>query len=278
MKIGYTEFSFGYAFTENLIRAASSNPVGAPVFPNLKQEAQLGYDVRINFPGCPLFLQYKLPELMVRKSAAEISEYSLQGINIPFFRMSLIKRNLSKQHELLIKLEDQSPNTVYYAAPNMCNVDTFNDAYNSAKVHCQSVFFSPKSIGPLSDDQQHVIAYRNGLNYAWLRSEPRKIPALQFENISRQLRRSFEDPRYLTLQATASNIREEILPLVSPWIQDSEDAIRQHIRARRTTLRAQNAQFEIGDSTTRVVEDLLVYREIACVGLGLDLIIAQPPG
>ena len=194
MKIGYTEFSFGYAFTENLIRAVSSSPAGAPVFPNLKQEAQLGYDVRIDFPGCPLFLQYKLPELMVRKSAAEISKYTLQGINIPFFRISLMKRNLSKQHELLIELENRSPNTVYYSAPSMCNVEAFNEAYTSAKVHCQSVFFSPKSIGPLSDDQQHVIAYRNGLNYAWLRSDPRKIPALQFENISRQLRRSFEDP------------------------------------------------------------------------------------
>ena len=245
MKIGYTEFSYGYAFTENLIRSALSSPDGAPVFPNLKQEAQLGYDVRIDFPGCPLFLQYKLPELMVRKSAAEISKYTLQGIDIPFFRMSLVKRNLSKQHELLIELESQSPNTVYYAAPDMCNVDAFNEAYNSAKVHCQSVFFSPKSIGPLSDDQQHVIAYRNGLNYAWLCSEPRKVSALQFENISGQLRRSFEDPRYSTLQATASNIRREILPLVSSRIRDSEDAIRQRIRDRRITLTAQTDQFEI---------------------------------
>lgn len=50
MKVGYTEFSFGYAFTENLIRGSASAPTGAPVFPNLVQEATLGYDVRIDDP------------------------------------------------------------------------------------------------------------------------------------------------------------------------------------------------------------------------------------
>ena len=45
MKLGYTEFSFGYAFTENLIRSMPSGPTGAPFFPNLLQEAQLGYDI-----------------------------------------------------------------------------------------------------------------------------------------------------------------------------------------------------------------------------------------
>ena len=64
MKVGYTEFSFGYAFTENLIRGSASAPTGAPVFHNLVQEATLGYDVRTNLPAVPLFFQYKLPELM----------------------------------------------------------------------------------------------------------------------------------------------------------------------------------------------------------------------
>jgi len=40
MKLGYSEFSFGYAFTENLIRSSPKAPNGAPVFPNLVQEAR----------------------------------------------------------------------------------------------------------------------------------------------------------------------------------------------------------------------------------------------
>ena len=61
MKLGYSEFSFGYAFTENLIRSSPLSPSGAPVFPNLVQEADLGYDVRIDLPGLPWFFQYNLP-------------------------------------------------------------------------------------------------------------------------------------------------------------------------------------------------------------------------
>ena len=61
MKVGYTEFSFGYAFTENLIRSSRATPAGAPVFPNLIQEAQLGYDVNINLPGRHSFFNSNCP-------------------------------------------------------------------------------------------------------------------------------------------------------------------------------------------------------------------------
>lgn len=215
MRLGYTEFSFGYAFTENLIRSAAARPAGAPVFPNLIQEAQLGYDVHIDLPGCPLFFQYKLPELMVRNSAAEISQHSLAGISIPFFRMPLMRRDLSQQHLLLIDLETRFPSAVFYATPSMHDIGAFNAAYSVAQVHQRSVFFSPRNIGPLPDDKQHVVVYRDGLGSAWFCSEPRMISASTFENIDEKVRHLFEDQRYLTLEAAAVSIQEEILALVS---------------------------------------------------------------
>jgi hypothetical protein len=89
MKVGYTEFSYGYAFTENLIRSSPTAPIGAPVFPNLVQEGTSGFDIRINFPGVPLFLQYKLPELMRRGTAFEMAKWHCPGLNLPFFRIAL---------------------------------------------------------------------------------------------------------------------------------------------------------------------------------------------
>src|SRR5947209_10645793 len=126
MKLGYSEFSFGYAFTENLIRSSPAVPSGAPVFPNLVQEAQLGYDVRINLPGLPLFFQYKLPELMTLSTAREISKHHLFGLVVPFFRMPLMRRSLSQQHHRLIALEQRYPGTVLYASPNLRNLSQFN--------------------------------------------------------------------------------------------------------------------------------------------------------
>lgn len=273
MKLGYTEFSFGYAFTENLIRSTLLGTASAPFFPNLIQEAQLGYDVHIDLPGFPLYLQYKLPELMVRDTAKEISKYALPGLYTPFFRMNLMKRDLSHQHELLIVLEKRHPNSVYYVAPCMESIDDFNGAYNLANIHCRSFFFSPMSIGHLPDDQQHVVAYRDGLKRAWLCSEPHEINFLHFDDIASRLNRSFEEPRYRTLREVARHTMEDLFLLVLPIIRDTESAIRQQIRVRRRNL---SRQFEIDNPTEQVVEDLLVSRQIARVGLGLDLLIAQP--
>jgi hypothetical protein len=157
MRLGYTEFSFGYAFTENLIRSANAAPKGAPMFPNLIQEAQLGYDVKIDFPGLPLFFQYKLPELMKRNTAFEISK-KLAGLKVPFFRMALMPSGLSAQHKLLITLEKKYPGSVFYASPALYDLDEFNKAYSKGSVHKSSVFFAPGNIGPLPDDKAHTIS------------------------------------------------------------------------------------------------------------------------
>jgi hypothetical protein len=143
MRLGYTEFSFGYAFTENLIRSSATGPKTAPIFPNLVQEAQKGFDVRIDLPGLPLFFQYKLPELMRRDTAREIATYNLAGITVPFFRMPLMPSGLSRQHELLINLEKKYPKTVLYASPRMQDRRTFNLEYANGEVHRRSIFFSP---------------------------------------------------------------------------------------------------------------------------------------
>jgi hypothetical protein len=135
MKLGYSEFSFGYAFTENLIPSSPVSPSGAPVFPNLIQEAQLGYDVHINLPGLPLFFQYKLPESMTPSNAGEISKHHLPNLAVPFFRMLLMRRDLSRQHQKLIDLEQKFPGTVLYASPCMHNLSQFNLAYKAARVH-----------------------------------------------------------------------------------------------------------------------------------------------
>ena len=266
MKLGYTEFSFGYGFTENLIRSASTATGGAPYFPNLVQEGQLGYDVRINFPGCPLFLQYKLPDLMIRDSAAEISKLFLKGLVTPFFRMHLMKKSISRQHELLVNLEQRYPNSVYYASPALRSSRLFNAAYNSATVHLQSVLFSPNDIGPLPDDDPHVVAYRDGLPYAWFCSKPREIFAFGFGDVANRIGRSFEDPRYETLQGIARSTLEELVQMIPRPLRNSENAIRQRIRDRAS----------LDEATTAVVEDLLVSRVLARVALGLEFVIAQP--
>jgi hypothetical protein len=273
MRLGYTEFSFGYAFTENLIRSTSVAPQGAPIFPNLIQEAQLGYDVNINLPGLPLFFQYKLAELMRRGTAFEISKHHSAGLSIPFFRMPVMRRDLSDQHQLLINLERKYPRTVLYATPKLHDLDEFNEAYNAAIVHQRSVFFSPGDIGLLPDDKAHSVAYCDGLTFAYFYSEPRRIEARSYENVGHETQALFEQDRFRTLEYAARELRSSIRTLASPLMKATENTIAGRIRVRRSP---EEAQPDTLHERERVIEDILVAREMARVDLGVDILIAQP--
>ncbi|MER8708461.1 hypothetical protein NKH49_23335 [Mesorhizobium sp. M1088] len=203
MKVGYTEFSFGYAFTENLIRSSSAAPVGAPVFPNLIQEGHSGFDIRINF-GVPLFFQYKLPELMKRGTAFEIASGHCPGLSIPFFRIAMMRRDVSRQHELLLRLEARYPSNVFYAAPCIANISDFDRSYNGATVARQSIFVSPGDIGPLPDDKAHSLAQTWTGNWIFL-LEP-KPPKFEHLMISlRSLRSS--SPRSVLRKSARRRVR-----------------------------------------------------------------------
>jgi hypothetical protein len=272
MKLGYTEFSFGYAFTENLIRSSAAGPKSAPVFPNLVQEAHKGYDVHIDLPGLPLFLQYKLPELMKRNTAFEIAKYNLAGVTVPFFRMALMPSGLSKQHELLIELEEKYPQTVLYATPGLRDRRAFNRAYRKGEVHRKSVFFSPRDIGLLPDAKGHSIAYRDGLPFAWLCSEPKRVTAINFEGLEGQVQSLFETPRFRILRAAAPELRGLARSIVSESMREAEGFIAEQIRARRAT---ESELPDVSSEQEQPIEDILVAREMVRVDLGVDLVVAQ---
>jgi hypothetical protein len=240
------------------------------VFPNLLQEARKGYDVRIDLPGLPLFFQYKLPELMKRDTAREIARYNLAGIRIPFFRMPLMASGLSRQHELLIKLEKKYPKTVLYASPRMQDRRAFNLAYVNGEVHRRSVFFSPKDIGPLPDPKAHSIAYRDGLPYAWLCSEPKEITATDFPTLEHEVVSSFARSRFLTLRVAAPEMRELIRSVVSTPMREAEASIAAQIRARWAERR------DAAGPQEEPIDDILVAREMARIDLGVELVVAQP--
>ncbi|MDO5643511.1 MAG: hypothetical protein Q4G26_14140 [Paracoccus sp. (in: a-proteobacteria)] len=274
MKVGYTEFSFGYAFTENLIRGSASAPVGAPVFPNLVQEATLGYDVRINFPAVPLFFQYKLPELMTRASAFEIANGQCPGLTLEFFRIALMRRDVSDQHRLLIDWEGRYPGQVFYAAPCLRDCAAFNSAYNATSVASRSILFAPAQIGPLPDDKVHTIAYKPSLSYGYFCSEPRRIKAETFENLSGGLSRKFKDKRVRDFTAMAQEVRQAVVAAASPVWREAEDAVVERARQLLSAVVAEGLDSQ--PAREQAILDVLVAREIARIDMGIDLVIAQP--
>ncbi len=172
MKPDISEFSYGYAITDELIHWHGTSLTAAPVFPSLYQEGQTGggYDVMLERPGLPLFLQFKLSHCMVSNNAQEAKD----GIfATPFYRMHIRPARHSAQHEMLLDLENDGKE-VYYSAPAFHTPEEFNDAYLSHQVRSRSLWIPPSVIGPLPDDGLHHVAFQvPGIHYFC--SEPRPL-------------------------------------------------------------------------------------------------------
>ncbi len=164
-----SEFSYGYALTEELVSGGSANLTAAPVFPSLYAEGQIGggWDVMIPYPVVPLFLQFKLSHCMIRRTA---KERGLLGV--PYYRMHMRPSRFSDQHDLLLAWE-AAGNATFYAAPSFHTTDALNNAYLSRRVITRSAFFPPSVIGSLPDHFDHYLAFNSVAVY--LCSEPLKL-------------------------------------------------------------------------------------------------------
>lgn len=156
-KCQFSEFSYGYCLTEDLVIGQSMPLTAAPVFPSLIEEGQvgMGYDVRFEQPGTPLFLQFKLVHQMVKATANEAKQGHFQP---PFYRMHLRPRAISDQHASLLSLE-QAGNDVFYAAPAFHAIADLNSTYAQRRVWDRSFRIRPSAIGALPDDKNHHVSF-----------------------------------------------------------------------------------------------------------------------
>ena len=300
----FSEFSYGYAFTENLCRRSKNYPTTAPRFPNLVEEGRLGYDVKIEQSGIPLFFQFKLPELMMRRRIKGLSARELNSLSVPFFRIPLKvrppKTSPLGQHDCLRCLERRHRNRVFYASTLSKDDADFHKAYRHAAVHMRSALFSPREIGRLSAHEKHHVIYDHSAIYnfmydfalrtqfglpltprpipAWHLSEPKEFQAWSFWDLERDIEESLAKEG-APLRETAGEIQSDVLKSL-PWqLRETAGEIRGVVRKRVVeNLRDVEPPDDGGDREDRIetVTELLVARELAHVGLGVEMMIAQP--
>lgn len=186
-----SEFSYGFALTNELVGWLDLS--AAPIFPSLLEEGKAGggYDVKLDHPAAPLYLQFKRSEYMRRRSAREYRSVRDQSgeLAVPFYRFPITEATKSDQHELLLAL-DAKPNHVFYAAPRFHRLTEINDAWRASAVASRSVFVAPSEIGTL-DDERHTVAF-DGSN-SWVCSYPRSIRALNSRDVSDKLQSSLQE-------------------------------------------------------------------------------------
>ncbi len=165
----FSEFSYGYALTDNILHSGLPATATAPVFPSLIAEGSSGggYDVQIPLHPVPIFLQFKIPQVVWRRSFKMPA-----GFTKPYLRMHL-RTKRPNQHRLLLDLE-ASGKLVAYATPDFWQTNQLDAYFAAQEVPVRTRYFTPSEIGPL-DDKQHQVAYCTGNPTAWLFSEPHKL-------------------------------------------------------------------------------------------------------
>lgn len=186
MRAEFSEFSFGYALIESLIRDCGHIIEGPPLFPSLRREGQRGggYDVALQFVGRLLFLQFKLSDYMVRNSAIEVS---LGLFDPPFYRMHLAPSRLSGQHQMLLELEANSasnnqPYGVFYAAPLFHSSNAFSSIYMNREIVNNTLFVQPSEIGELPDTADHHLSFRDNYLIYFLSNQGKIIRKIKAGN------------------------------------------------------------------------------------------------
>lgn len=173
-----SEFSYGYALTEELAAGYRAALRGAPVFPSLINEGSRGgYDLELPIIGAPLFLQFKLSHYLKKSSALEWSHW-----NRPYFRMYLRPLRHSRQHHLLLAWE-AAGNEVYYATPMFYQAAELNAAYSGRRMVQSSAFFRPQDIGALPDIERHCVVFHPSDAVAYFHSDdPRLVRLMHGEH------------------------------------------------------------------------------------------------
>jgi hypothetical protein len=164
----FSESSYAFLATHEIMNGAFGVVTSSPEFPTLRQEGSTagGYDVRIPLNPVPLFLQFKVPDVIRKNTHLRPPEFP-----IPYYRFYL-RTKRPNQHALLLGLESKN-DLVFYTSPRFHEATSLDNYYRSNGIIQNSLFIRPSDIGKM-DDKRHHISYCR-FPVAWCHSQPKEI-------------------------------------------------------------------------------------------------------
>ena len=164
----FSEFTYGFALTYELVNMSGLPLRFAPVIPSLIREGSTGggYDVEIPIgPSVALFLQFKTCQRIIRgrKNTREVQD----GMGTPFLRLPLRKERSYAQHDQLLRLETAG-GYVAYVAPAFADLATLNDSFFTRTTATKSIWVRPSEIPPAFDRRRsHWLSFTATTPYVW---------------------------------------------------------------------------------------------------------------
>ena len=179
----FSEFSYGFAFTHEYINRFRGL-TAAPELPSLIKEAELGYDLKLNYRGHVKFFQFKLAEYMQRTNAIHWVHYGA-----PHYRVPITTRG-TDQLRMLQRLAAKEKH-VNYVVPAFHTAAEFNSRFLSGDVNGRSMWVPVKSIPLVVDSDPHYLTFDTSRNQPHWHSEARRLEGQftaeeHYESISRK--------------------------------------------------------------------------------------------
>jgi hypothetical protein len=263
----FSEFSYGFALTHELVGWTAIG--AAPVFPSLLEEGKPGggWDVKLDRPGLPLYLQFKRSQCIISGNGRERravkqhigNVHFNDDLALPYYRFFLMESSLSQQHDLLLEL-DQGPSDVFYAAPYFHEQHEFDTAWTEREVTRKTAFIRPAEIGSLPDGKHSIAFDKAHIDRAWVCSKPKEVPCVRSDTLLSDLTDKIKRHR--------TSVKEDAVG----WIDELQTRFRQGVERhehrvkdflRREALKAEQESIERLGSRARVPDIFSSQREIA---------------
>ena len=233
MKLGFSEFTYGYAVVHQLQVQNNLGFKAWPFFPSLRIERNFGADTFLRSRrGVFFFLQFKLSEKMVSRNAIEFRNTG-HGNPIfndpPVYRFHLMPGRISSQHRDLLNLERSGRNgrKVYYVAPSFDGVEFHRMQSDPRQVISKSVWVRPSYLSSIVDDGPHHVSFDTPNGDVYTYSKPMKIEhSIDLYSFSREINNSLESVKMTEIdEHSLIEIEEDILKIAT----ESKNIKKEHI-------------------------------------------------
>lgn len=178
MDAQFSEIQLAYSITREIEdRVVFSNlKMGIPVMSNRREEAEGDYDTTYQGKLAAVFLQYKLPEYMIRSNAKEWEEMGKKE----YYRVQIYPNDQSPQHNYLCSLaQKDARNKVYYCAPAFVKYSDYELLHRIFNVAEHSVFVDCNHLPKISGNERHNICYQISPKRMVMHSETRTLEIMQ---------------------------------------------------------------------------------------------------
>ena len=157
-RANFSESSFGFAYTHELVSLWWNHLIKAPYFPSTRKEGMKGggYDVKLTTRGFVYCVQFKRSEWIDSPRGREVVE---KHISSPYYRFGIGGNKNKKgpdQHEALLAIEKKGA-MVEYVVPKFINRRCLDGFFIKKKLRKKVFRLKPSVIKKLPDDEKHFI-------------------------------------------------------------------------------------------------------------------------